>query len=175
MRCSELWMIVVLGMSFLVIGCDRNPPPPSGDASAAPPHHEHKPPHGGTLVELGEEFSHLELILDAREGRLTGFALDGEAENPVRLKQEEIVVKIHAVTRGDGEKPVEPPLIIHLKAVASPLSGETVGDSSEFAARSDSLKGVTHFQAEIEAILIKGQEFKNVSFAFPEGNDEHAK
>ena len=45
--------------------------------------HEHKPPHSGTLVEFGEEFAHLELVLDAATGTLKAYALDGEAEKAV--------------------------------------------------------------------------------------------
>ena len=55
--------------------------------------HEHHPPHKGTLVEFGEEFAHLELVLDPATGKLTAYALDGEAEKAVRLKQTEIVVE----------------------------------------------------------------------------------
>ena len=56
-------------------------PPPTGQAH----HHEHTAPHGGTLVALGEEFGHLELLLNKETGELTAYVLDGEAEKPVRL------------------------------------------------------------------------------------------
>ena len=59
--------------------------------------HEHHAPHKGTLVELGEEFSHLEIVLDPASGKITAYALDGEAEKAVRLKQAEIVLKITGV------------------------------------------------------------------------------
>ena len=124
--------------------------------------HEHHAPHKGTLVEFGEEFAHLEIVLDAT-GKLSAYALDGEAEKAVRLKQAEIVIAIIGVKGLDS---------ITLKAQASPLSGETVGDSSEFAAQSDSLKGVTQFDGVVKDITTRGTNFKDVKFNFPKGNED---
>ena len=47
--------------------------------------HEHVAPHGGALVELGEELAHLELVHDPTTGTLTAYVLDGEAEQAVRV------------------------------------------------------------------------------------------
>ena len=33
-------------------------------------HHEHTAPHGGTLVVFGDEFAHIELVLDQTTGKL---------------------------------------------------------------------------------------------------------
>jgi hypothetical protein len=57
--------------------------------------HEHHAPHDGTLVELGEEFAHLELVLNAQTGTLTVYVLDGEAEQSVRIAQPEIELTVH--------------------------------------------------------------------------------
>ncbi len=124
--------------------------------------HEHSAPHGGTLIVLGDEFAHLELVLDPGTGDLTAYVLDGEAESPVRLEQEEIEMKIEVV-RGSAA--------LKLNAVSNVLTGETAGDSSEFSAQSDKLKGVKRFGAVITAITVKGREFEEVEFRFPEGNE----
>lgn len=117
--------------------------------------HEHHAPHGGTLIELSEEeFAHLELVLDSQEGKLTGYVLDGEAEKSIRIPQEEIELK----TKDKGD--------IVLKAVANPLTGETVGDTSEFSTQSDNLKSITTFEGSVVSVLVKGKEFDNVSFTF---------
>ncbi len=123
--------------------------------------HEHSAPHGGALVEFGEEFAHLEFVLDAATGKLTAYALDGEAEKPVRLKQGEIAVQIES-----------PGNILNLKltGVANALTGETAGDTSEFVAQSDQLKGLAKFDAAIKAVSIKGKDFKNIAFNFPKGS-----
>jgi hypothetical protein len=132
-------------------------------ASAAAHAHEHHPPHQGTLVEFGEEFAHLELVLDAKTGTLTAFSLDSEAEKAVRLKQPEIVISV------TGVKGLES---ITLKAQESPLTGEKAGDTSEFSAQSDALKGVTVFDGVIKAINTRGTDFKDVKFNFPKGNED---
>jgi len=40
-----------------------------------------KPPHGGTLVALGAEFAHTELLPDSSTGTLMAQVLDGEADS----------------------------------------------------------------------------------------------
>ena len=124
--------------------------------------HEHKPPHSGTLVEFGKEFAHLELVLDPATGALSAYALDGEAEKPVRIKQPEIEIAITGVKDLPS---------ITVKAQASDLSGETVGDTSEFKATSEKLKGVKNFDGVVKVITIRGTEFKDVKFNFPKGNE----
>jgi len=124
--------------------------------------HEHKPPHNGTLVEFGEEFAHLELLLEPDSGKLTGYVLDGEAENPVRLQQSYIRLKLSI----NGKL-----LLLDLKATASPLTGEVKGDTSEFSAVSKKLKAVKQFSGTVVLIKARGETFRNVNFIYPEGNE----
>lgn len=125
--------------------------------------HVHTAPHKGTLVVFGEEFAHLEFVLDAGSGKLTAYALDGEAEKPVRLKQGEITVEF--APRGATTQTVT------LKPVANPLTGETAKDSSQYEGTSNWLKGVAKFDGAVKALTIKGTDFKAVGFKFPEGNE----
>lgn len=129
--------------------------------------HEHKAPHGGALIEFGEEFAHLELVL--KDGKLSGYVLDGEAEKAQRVKQKEIEIKIASV---EGK---EQALSVTLKAVANVLTGESEGDTSEFAASVPELKGVKKFEGAVSALTVKGKDFKDVKFKFPEGNEEDEK
>ncbi len=122
--------------------------------------HEHKPRHGGTLVEIGEEFAHLEFVLDGEMGKLTAYVMDGEVEKSERLKQGVLTVKVNG-------KAVE------LGAVANELTGEKVGDTSEFAGQADMLKGLKAFDGVIVEITVRGRAFKDVAFKFPQGNDSH--
>ncbi len=125
--------------------------------------HEHAAPRGGTLVAFGDEFAHLEFVLNEKTGKLSAYALDGEAENPARLKQTEIEIVVVKPTA----------FSIKLNAVENSLTGETVGDTSEFAAVADDLKNIKEFDATIVSVNIKGREFKNVEFNFPKGNERH--
>jgi hypothetical protein len=126
--------------------------------------HEHKPPHKGTLVEFKEEFAHLELVIDSATGKVSGYVLDGEAENPVRVKQETIEI---TVLKADKSADFS----VTLKQQANDLSGEKIGDSSEFAGESEKLKGLKTFDAKVVAITVKGKEYKDTWFNFPKGNE----
>jgi hypothetical protein len=129
-----------------------SPPPASG--------HEHHAPHGGTLVELGSEFAHVELVLDSGAGTLTAYVLDGEAEEAVRVTQPSLKIAIEnpAAAGADAVDHLD------LLARADVLTGETVGDTSEFSATSQSLRGRTSVKGTIENITVKGEEFRAVPF-----------
>ncbi len=134
-------------------------------ADGADAHHEHAAPHGGTLVVFGEEFAHLELILDPETGKMTAYVLDGEAERGVAVQQASLGIDVQP----EGVERFE----VALKPVANVLTGETPGNTSQFAGRSERLKGLAHFRGEIRRLEIKGQRFERVPFRFPEGNEEH--
>lgn len=156
----------LLAALLFLAGCDAEPLPPrptrapdlrDAPPPAPPPKHQHEAPHGGTLVELGEHFANLELVLDAVSGKLTAYVLDGHADQAIRLEQREIVLKLKDST-------------LSLQAVGSPLTGERPGDTSQFEGQSDSLKGQKEFDAKVVRIVVKGQDFQDVSFNFPKGN-----
>ncbi len=175
MRAPRVGIAAVV---ILAVACSRSTPPassstpPSASASpaAAPPQapaaegggedgHEHTAPHGGTLVELGEEFAHVELLLDSSTGTLTAFALDGEAERAVRLPQPTVAVSF--VTQSGQPREVT------LTGVSNALTGETDSDTSQFRAIVPALKGVTEFEGSIKAVLVRGQRFQDVAFRYP--------
>lgn len=126
-------------------------------------HHHHTAPHGGTLVVLGDEAAHVELVLDAKDGSLTGYVLDGESEKAVRVAQPEIALELTG-------KDVKSTVTLSLKAVENALTGEKSGDTSEFKAQNDALKNLKRFDVLIKQITIKGVKFDNVKSPFPEGN-----
>ncbi len=156
----------ILAISFVQFGCEKKESHrrERGGAHESDAHHEHTAPHGGTLVVLGEEFAHVEFVLEKATGKLTGYVLDGEAEKPVRLSQGAIELKIDRLNSGHT-------VALHLIAVANVLTGETQGDTSHFAGQSDELIGATEFHAAFVAIAVKGQTFVDVDFEFPDGNE----
>jgi hypothetical protein len=145
-------------------GCSKNEtaPPPKGAA----PHHEHHPPHGGAPVELGEEANHVEFVLDAANGKLQAYVLDGEMENFVRLPAPSL--EVTARVAGRDEKLI-------LQAVANRATGEKVGDTSLFEAQADWLKTTPQFDAVLKEITVNGTTYTNVAFNIPKGSDEAAK
>jgi hypothetical protein len=150
-------------------GCSRSTTPPSQASSqnapagqgtapgqGAPTGHEHHAPHGGTLVELGEEAAHIELVLDRSSGSLTAYVLDGEAEESVRIAQPSLDLVIDA--------PGPAGRVLPLAARANVLTGETVGDSSEFGATDGALQTGGTIKGQVRHIHVKGQVFDHLPF-----------
>ena len=156
----------ILTITFIQFGCEKKNAHRGEQESAheTHAHHEHTAPRGGTLVVLGDEFAHVEFVLEKATGKLTGYVLDGEAEKPVRLSQEAIKLKINPLKS-------EQTFTLQLTAVANVLTGETQGDTSQFSGGSDELIGASEFHAEIVSIAVKGQTFVDIDFEFPEGNE----
>lgn len=124
--------------------------------------HEHHPPHGGTPVVLGEEAAHVELVLDAAGGRLQAYVLDGELENFIRIPDASLTI----VATVDGAE-----RMLTLMPVPNGATGETAGDTSLFETQADWLKTTPKFPAKLTAITVRGTAYRDVAFAFPEGND----
>lgn len=126
--------------------------------------HAHQAPHGGTLIELGEEAYHLELVLQPASGLLEAYVLDGHAENFVRIAQPTLELELK---RGSQN------LALSLAAIANPATGETVGDTALFALIAPDLRNVERFDGVVKSITIRGNQFANVAFRFPEGSEGH--
>lgn len=169
-------LVVFLSMA---LGCQQAPPPaessvPSASEQAAAAavaddhddddddhgHHEHSAPHGGTLVEFGDEFAHLELVLEPATRLLTVYALDGEAERPVRVTEPAIDFEITLPNGGDT-------FVVRLSAVENALTGERVGDSSQFTATVPALKGTSMFVGRVVDVRLRGERFTGIPFEFP--------
>ncbi len=117
---------------------------------------EPKAPHGGLLVDAGDDFAHIELVFDSTSGNLSAYILDGEAEEVVPLKQPTILVRL-----------VKPARTLKLKAVVSPLNGEKPGATSSYTLTDPSLKGLSQLQGALVSVNINGNVFKNLAFQLP--------
>ena len=162
MKTSTLLCVALA--AGLAGGCSKTEP--SAPAKEAVHRHEHKPPHGGAPVELGEEEYHVEFVLDAPDGKLQAFVMDGELENFVRIDAPS--VEITAQVSGQQEK-------LRLHPVANNATGEKVGDTSLFEARADWLKTTSTFDAVLKEITVHGKTYTNIVFNFPKGNDDKSK
>ena len=162
MRMSLL-LCIALAAGFIV-GCSKTET--AAPAKEAAHHHEHKPPHGGAPVELGEEENHVEFVLDAPNGKLQAFVMDGELENFVRIAAPSL--EIAAQVSGHQEKLI-------LQPIANNATGEKVGDTSLFEAQADWLKTTPTFDAVLKEITVHTKSYTNIAFNFPKGSDEKAK
>lgn len=133
-------------------------------ADAAPAKHEDHPPHGGTPVVLGDEQFHLELVRDAATGTLSGYVLDDEMEEFVRIAAPSLVLDVR---RGGKTQRLV------LSPVADLATGETVGNTSLYQGQADWLRTEGHFDATLEPVTIQGSAFGPTPFNFPSGNDRN--
>lgn len=122
-------------------------------------HHHHKAPRGGVLLELGDEFAHLEISLDRTAGMLTVFVLDSNAERAVRIAQPAIDVVV-----GRGGRAEIP---LQARATANPLTGEREGDSSQFTVTDPRLAAPGQLKGTIKDVTVRGQRFATLTFTVP--------
>jgi hypothetical protein len=86
-------------------------------------HHEHGP-HGGHIIELGEEEYHAEVAVSgAKSKTLHVYLLGPDGKKPQTTDQKEVTLNLTV-----EKKPVQ------LKLAAAPLKGEPEGQSSHFEA-----------------------------------------
>ena len=163
LRTSLLRLTVIV---FAVVpalpGCAKRSE--NAAADAAPAMHQHHPPHGGTPVVLGDEQFHLELVRDAAAGTLSGYVLDDEMEEFVRIAAPSLVLDVRL--GGKTQRLV-------LSPVADLATGETVGNTSLYQGQADWLRTEGHFDATLEPVTIQGSVFGPTPFNFPSGNDRN--
>ncbi len=153
---------------FFLFGCDHKHDHKQKGKSPAEKHdhgHHHTAKYGGALVALGDHFAHGEILLDKSNGKVTFYVLDGEVEKSIRLEQKEITLLVSSV----NDKEIA--FSLNLEAVESELTGEKIGDTSQFEGSSPELINAKMFEAQIKSILIKGSSFAEVHFHFPKGNE----
>jgi len=64
--------VALVATALLLSGCgDKSSPAKPGAGTPAPAHEDHKAPHGGELLELGEEEAHVEMVHDLKTSTLT--------------------------------------------------------------------------------------------------------
>lgn len=152
--------------------CSEQSCPPDGSATHDDDDddhggHHHDAPHGGALVELGNEFAHLEIVLDSALGQLTVYVLDGEASTGVRLRTPSLRLTIQLPSGA-------PPFELALSAVANPLTGETAEESSVYIGQDSRLTGVGRLTGKVGSVTVRGQTFSDVSISYPEdSHDDH--
>jgi hypothetical protein len=156
-----------LGVALLAAVWTGCGPAPNQTPAAGTPRatHHHDPRHGGTLVVLGDEEYHLELVHNRAEGLLQVYVFDGHIDNFVRLPDEGF--DLLAWPEGRETR-------LSLKAVRSTPEGKPVTETALFEARAGWLRNATQFHARLPELTIRGRTFTDVEFEFPTGNLERA-
>ena len=130
--------------------------------------HAHTAPHGGTLIALGDHVGHVELLLDAVDGTVRLYVLGAHAEKAVRIADHALTIDLRSI--GDAEITAET-MVLH--AVPSLLTGEQVGDTSEFAAANPTLVGAPGFAGQLRTITVRGVTFADVAVSSEAGAEDH--
>lgn len=171
MRSSYWFSASVLSVvvAFGLAGCGGKDDKATGKdgKKAAEAEHAHPTdgPHGGHLIELGNEEYHAELAHDDKTHTVSIYLLDATAKKAVPIDAKE--VKVNLVV---GGKPSQYSL------PAKPLEGEPAGQSSRFELADEA------FMEALEAkttkgrlsVTISGKDFSG-AIEHHEHDDEHKK
>jgi len=133
-------------------------PEEAGGMSAESSTMVHPPPHGGTTVKMGS-VAQLEFVLDPSSGLLTAYVLDGMGMSTQRTTAKTIELQ---VTPPGGSATA-----LSLASTANGLTGDTVGNSSQFGGTLPALKGQTTFSGVVKSFTANGQTFSDVAFSYP--------
>jgi hypothetical protein len=93
-------LVVVVGLT----GCSGNSSQSTNGGSEPEHAHASAGPHGGSLIELGEEEYHAELVHDDASGIVTVYLLDSAAKTAVPIDATEVVINLKHEGRGEQFK-----------------------------------------------------------------------
>jgi hypothetical protein len=149
----------LLALSAFAAGCQSNeaefrPVAKGVRVKAAPSPHEHgeEGPHGGHLVELGEEEYHAEVVLDVKAKAVDVYVLASDPHKPQAIDAKEVVLelKIDGKTGPHAAKP-------------SPQKDDPPGKSSRFILADDpDIKAKIDDEHELEGhvnVTINGKAY----------------
>lgn len=117
--------------------------------AAATGGHAHAAPNGGVLVELGDHAHNVELV--TRPGGFDLYLLDAHASNFIRVAEPALAANAFVAGR------VVPLAFV---AQANPASGETVGQTSHFAAAWP--EAVAPERIQLARVSLNGVVYRNI-------------
>ena len=112
--------------------------------------HAHTGPHKGTLVELGDEEFHAEIVHDDEMGMVTVYLLGSDAKTAVATDAKDIAV--NAKVNGKA---------VQHKIKPAPVKADKSGTASRFISKSKELVELldNHDVAPILRVVIEGKTF----------------
>jgi hypothetical protein len=76
----------------LAAGACSKESPSAGPTTKEPAHEDHTAPHGGSILELGEEEAHVEVVHDPKAGVLTLYVFGKDLHSPVAVAAPKILL-----------------------------------------------------------------------------------
>jgi hypothetical protein len=160
---STLALVTSLGL--FAVGCNSESsgpaaPPAQGEAAHAGHDHPMAGPHGGDLIELGNEEYHAEIV---HENEATVYLLDGSAKAAVAIDAAEVMVNVSH----DGQAE-------QFRLAANPDAQDSEGKASRFSSNdAELLADLKGGVAEVELVVtIEGKQFRG-SLHHEHGEDDH--
>ncbi|MCO6042729.1 hypothetical protein NG895_02305 [Aeoliella sp. ICT_H6.2] len=141
-------------------GVETSAPPATVDAH----NHPTEGPHHGSLIELGNEEYHAELVHDEQSGSVTIYVLDSAAKASVPIDAKELTINLSH----DGQAE-------QFTLTADPDSGDPQGMASRFVSSDAELaEELDHDHAEAQLVLnIDGKQYRGAVHHDHEGHDDH--
>jgi hypothetical protein len=128
-------------LAVVLAGCNDRPAKTEGPKKPAAHDHPDKGPHGGPLIEWGEEQYHVEFTVDRAKKRATVYILDGNAKKAAPIAAESVTLTLSKPPAGQ----------ITLKA--EPQDGDPKGQSSRFSGTDEKLAAESELEGEISATV----------------------
>lgn len=112
--------------------------------------HAEKGPHKGSLIELGEEEYHAEIVHDEKEKSVTIYLLGADAKTVVTSDAKEVAV--NAKVKGKA---------VQMKLKAAPQKSDKVGTTSRFSSKEEALMELLddHNAKPVLRVTIAGKTF----------------
>jgi hypothetical protein len=161
---ASIAMLFLTTVAAALVGCGDSPTKRSassqGTVTTGPPAtvevtHDHahptEGPHGGSLIELGSEEYHAELVHDDAAETVTIYLLDSAAKELVPIDATEL--KVNLSHEGQAEQ---------FALVASPQETDTAGKASRFISTSAEVcEELCHEHAEGQLVVaINGKQYR---------------
>jgi hypothetical protein len=161
---SALALALVTSVAAAIVGCGESSTKPTTSSpttvTAGPPStvetghghaHPTEGPHGGSLIELGSEEYHAELVHDDAAETVTIYLLDSAAKELVPIEATEL--KVNLSHEGQAEQ---------FALVASPQESDTAGKASRFVStNSEVCEELCHEHAEGQLVVaINGKQYR---------------
>src|SRR5262245_10906711 len=138
-------MRMLLGLftvaALALTGCTDRPAKTDSPKKAPAQDHPDKGPHGGPLVEWGEEQYHVEFTVDRAKKRATVYILDGSAKKASPIAAESVTLTLTK------------PAAAQITLKAEPQDGDPKGQSSRFSGGDDKLAAEGDLEGEISATI----------------------
>ena len=155
-------LICAISLAAQAFGAPPAAKPAKPDADA----HADVGPHKGTLIELGEEEYHAELVLDEKTHTVSIYLLDGAVKKYVPIAAKDITITL----KHDGKSE-------SFKLKATPQKADPSGQSSMFTLKDEEFVDDLHHKGSDPRLMLKidGKPYSAKIVLDHEGHDHKPK